>query len=441
MARGWLVIPGDADEARASRRLVRCGLVVIAIAFGGVGAWLAMAPVSGAVIAPGIVKVDTNRKVVQHQEGGIVKAILVRDGEHVTAGQAVIELQDVQVEATLELVRTQLDAEWARHARLSAEREMARRVMYPETLVRRRADERVAELIRREDALFEVHLEVLRNNEKLLGRQIEEIEREIEARLVQDEADAAAIRLQREELNAYTALLAQGFVSRMRHLELERAVVAYESRRGTNQAEMARARQRVVDLELRLSNLRSDFTQQAEKELNDSTARIYDLQERLKPFEDAAARQRISAPVDGEVVDLRVTTVGSVIGPRDRLMEIVPVDPDLIVEVHVRPEDITHVAVGSHADVRLTAFKQRITPVVPGTVIYVSADRLSEPTTNTSHYLAHVRVLAEALRHAGGLTLKAGMPAEAYLKTEPRTPLAYLLDPLLAYVNRGLREP
>jgi HlyD family type I secretion membrane fusion protein len=187
--------------------------------------------------------------------------------------------------------------------------------------------------------------------------------------------------------------------------------------------------------------LRSDFTQQAEKELNDSTARIYDLQERLKPFEDAAARQRISAPVDGEVVDLRVTTVGSVIGPRDRLMEIVPVDPDLIVEVHVRPEDITHVAVGSHADVRLTAFKQRITPVVPGTVIYVSADRLSEPATNTSHYLAHVRVLAEALRHAGGLTLKAGMPAEAYLKTEPRTPLAYLLDPLLAYVNRGLREP
>ena len=441
LLRDSLVLPQDPDGTRDSRRLVAIGMTVIAIAFGGAGAWMALAPLSGAVIAPGLVKVDQNRKVVQHQEGGIVKAIHVREGDRVQAGQTLIELKDVQVDATLDLVRTQLDAELARNARLSAEREMAAEITYPPTLVARRADARVAELIRREDALFRVRREVLENNEALLRRQIAETEQEIEARLAQDKADETAIRLHHEELEANKKLEAQGFVSRMRSVGLERAVMEYESRRGTNRAELAQARQRVAELQLRLSNLRSEFMQQAENELKESTARIYDLEERLRPLQDAAERQRIVAPLAGEIVDLRVTTVDSVIGPRDRLMDIVPVDPDLVIEVMIRPEDINYVVEGAEADVRLTAFKQRLTPVVPGTVIYVSADRLSDPATNTSYYLAHVRVSADSLDEAGGLRLKAGMPVEAYIKTEPRTTLSYLLDPLLAYIKRGLREP
>lgn len=441
MLRGWLLLPRDLDEAQAVRPVVRAGLVIIGLGILGVGGWMALAPLAGAVIAPGVVKVDTNRKVVQHQEGGIVHAILVRDGDRVQAGQELILLRDVQVDATLELVRTQLDAELARNARLSAERLMARDVTYPKLLTERRTDARVAELMDRESTLFRVRRAALESQIALLKEQIGETRKEIGIREVQAKSDAEAVRLQREELTANEQLIGQGFISKTRLLGLQRAVVEYETRSGTNLAEMAQARQRVSELELRALTLRNEFMQQAENELKESTARVFDLQERLRPYQDAAARQRIVAPVSGEVVDLQVTTVGSVIGPRDRLMDIVPADLELIVEAQVRPEDINHVHVGTEADVRLTAFKQRITPVVTGKVVYVSADRIIDPATHMGYYMARVRVDAESLAHAGNLRLQAGMPAEVHMKTAERTALMYLIDPVLGYVSRGLREP
>ncbi len=439
--RSWLSFPSDVDATHDPRPILRAGLLIIAVFIGGLGAWMAMAPLSGAVIALGVVKVDTNRKVVQHQEGGIVKTILVKPGDRVEAGQTLIELNDVQVDATLELVRAQLDSELARNARLTAERSLAQYIEYPETISSRKTEARVAELIRRENALFDVRREVLESQAALLRQQIAETEREIASRLAQDEADALAIKLQKEEVAANERLLSQGFIARTRFLGLQRAVTDYESRRGTNQAELAQARQRVSELQLRILMLRNDYSQQAEKELKESAARIFDLQERLRPFRDAAERQRIVAPVSGEVVDLRVTTNGAVIGPRDRLMDIVPANPDLVIEAQVRPEDINYVAIGAEADVRLTAFKQRITPIVPGQVVYVSADRLTDSVTNSSYYLAQVRVSAESLARSGNLVLKAGMPAEIYVKTAERTVLTYLLDPVLAYLGRGFREP
>jgi epimerase transport system membrane fusion protein len=140
-------------------------------------------------------------------------------------------------------------------------------------------------------------------------------------------------------------------------------------------------------------------------------------------------------------VDLRVTTVGAAIGPRDPLLDIVPEDPDLIVEAHVRPEDINYVHTGSDADVRLTSFKQRIAPVVPGTLVYVSADRLTERSTNAPYYVAHVKITGEALREAGSLTLLAGMSAEVFVKTAARTLLRYLFNPVTGYIRRAMREP
>jgi HlyD family type I secretion membrane fusion protein len=345
------------------------------------------------------------------------------------------------VDATLELVRTQLDAEQARNARLTSERLLAASVTYPETLISRRADKRVQELMDRESALFKVRRAALASQIELINTQIGETHIEITARQAQEKSDAEAVRLQREELIANEQLLGQGFVSKTRLLGLQRAVVEYETRGGTNLAEMAQAKQRVAELELRALTLRNEFMQQAENELKESTARVFDLQERLRPYQDAAARQRIVAPVAGVVVDLQVTTVGAVLGPRDRLMDIVPADPELIVEAQVRPEDINYVHVGTDADVRLTAFKQGITPVVTGKVVYVSADRLIDPATQMGYYMARVRVDAESLAHAGNLRLQAGMPAEVYIKTKERTALLYFMDPVLGYVGRGMREP
>ncbi|MBK8017961.1 MAG: HlyD family efflux transporter periplasmic adaptor subunit [Betaproteobacteria bacterium] len=232
----------------------------------------------------------------------------------------------------------------------------------------------------------------------------------------QQRAASAALRLQREELAQNANLVDQGFVSRSRVLGLERNVADYESRHGENQAEMAKARQRVAELELRLIGLRNEAMEEAAEALKESTGRIFDLEERLRPTLDAAKRRTLVAPVDGEVMHMRVTTAGTIVGPRDPLLEIVPANPDLIVEAQARPEDIAGLREGAEADVRLTAFKRRTTPVVTGRVAYVAADRTQDRADLPPHYVFHVRVDGAALRDAGELSLRAGMPAEVYVR-------------------------
>ena len=430
----------DVEHAERPWPLIRAGIVGTLILIGGISAWVWLAPISGAVIGPGLVKVDMNRKTVQHQEGGIVGEILVRDGTKVKAGQTLIVLKDVRVDAGNEAVRTQLDAELAKAARLSAEI-TSRNIEFPSELLDRRSDPRVAELIKHESTVFRVRREALSNQINLLQSQAREARDEIKARSVQLKADDDAIKLQREELAANASLANQGFVSKTRLLTLQREVAQYESRRAEGAAEMARAHQKVSDLELRAESLRSTFAQEASNELRQTTAAIFELRERLRPAQDAEKRQRITAPIAGEVVDLKVTSVGAVIAPREPILDIVPENADLLVEARVRPEDVTFVHIDAHADVRLTAFRQRITPTVNGKVTYVSADRLvDKDNRNAPYYAVHVRVSPEALKRAGNLQLQAGMPAEVFIQTTPRNALQYLVDPILAFLQRSLRE-
>jgi len=437
-----LIAPSlDVDHAERPWPLIRAGIMSALLLVGAVSAWVWLAPISGAVIGPGVVKVDMNRKTVQHQEGGIVSEILVRDGTKVKAGQTLIVLKDVRVDAGNEAVRTQLDAELAKAARLSAEI-INQKVVFPPELLERRSDPRVAELLKHESTLFRVRREALVNQINLLQSQAREARDEIKARGVQMKADDEAIKFQREELAANASLADKGFVSKTRLLTLQREVAQYESRRAEGAAELARAQQKVSDLELRAETLRSSFIQDASNELRQTTAAIFELRERMRPAQDAEQRQRIIAPIAGEVVDLRVTTIGAVIAPREPILDIVPENADLLVEARVRPEDVTFVHLDAHADVRLTAFRQRITPTVNGTVTYISADRLIDKTgsSNTPYYAVHVRVSPEALRKAGNLQLQAGMPAEVFIQTTARNALEYLVDPILGFLQRSLRE-
>lgn len=433
----------EVDRAENPRPLIVAGLLGILGLVLAVSAWMVVAPISSAVIAPAVVKIDMNRKTVQHQEGGLVAEILVRDGTKVKEGQPLLVLKDIRVDASNELVRTQLDAEVAKMARLSAEQSWARDIEFPRELAARKDDPRVAELLNRETSVFRARRTAYDSQVTLIRAQIRETEDEVRARNRQLEADAASIRVQREELKANEALLAQGYVTKTRLLALERSVTDLEARRGENEAELSRAKQKISDLQLRAENLRSTFMQEAAAELRTTTAQVFDLRERLRPTQDAEARQRIVAPIAGEVVGLKVTTVGAVIAPREPILDIVPENAVLVIEARVQPEDIAHVTPDAPADVRLTAFKRRSTPVVDGKVIYVSADRLEDRAASgqsVAYYVAHIRVTPEALRKAGGLALQAGMPAEVFIKTESRTALEYLLDPITAFLQRSLRE-
>lgn len=430
-----------ARYAAEGRRIVRAGLAVLAFLVFGVGVWMVFAPLSGAVIAPAQVTIDMNRKTVQHQEGGIVKQILVRDGMHVRAGQALLVLDDVRVDASSELLRTQIDAETAKAARLDAERALQPEVNFPAELAERASEPRLKEMMQRESAVFVTRRALLDGQIKLLRDQIRETQREAGALADQLKAEERGLKWQRDELAANQSLAEKGFMSKTRLLSFERAVADYESRRAEHEAELAKTRQRQGDFELRIVSLRNDYVQQATTELKDTTTRLYDLRERLRPTLDAAARQRVVAPVAGEVVDLRVGTIGAVIAPREPLLDIVPENPDLSVEARMRPEDILYVKLGGAADVRLTAYKSRTTPVVPGEVVYVSPDRLSDPATRASYYLVRVKLTREALKAAGDLQLQAGMPAEVFIRTHARTPLQYLLEPVTGFLERSFREP
>lgn len=430
---------GAADDAA---RAIRAGLLIILVAFVVAGGWMALAPIAGAVIAQGAVKVDMNRKTVQHQEGGTVKEVLVRDGDRVRRGQVLVVLEDVRVDAAYDSLRTQYDSELARNARLSADRMLAEAPDFPEQLKARAAqDPKVAEVLQREQALFKARRQTLHEQTRLLRLQTQQAEEESVALRRQIAAQARGLALQREELEANKRLMAQGFVGAMRVKTVDRAAADYEARLGEQQAELAKARQRASELSLRVKTLENQFMQAAADELKESGNKLFDLEERLRPSKDAAERQKIVAPIDGEVVDLKVTSAGAIVGPRDALLDIVPQDSKLILEGRIRTEDINFVRPGSEADVRLTAFRSRTTPVVTGRVVYVSADRLVDRASNTPYYTVHVDVPGQALKEAGDIRLQAGMPVELFIKTSERTTVEYLLDPITAFLRRALREP
>lgn len=421
--------------------IARAGILVIAAGVAGFAAWVALAPLSGAIIAPGFVKVDLNRKVVQHLEGGIVREIRVRDGEQVRQGQALIVIEDVRVDATMDQLSTQLIAERAKAARLAAEAAYAPKPVFPADVLRRENELKIAETLERERAMFQARRAAVESQIALLRRQVRESGDEASALNDQIAAESRAIELQREELKANEDLLKQNYVQKTRVLTLQRAVAEYEAKHGEHRAELAKARQRSSELDLRILSAQNAYRQTAIDELKDATARIFDVEERLRPSQDAAQRQQVMAPIAGEVVGLRVFTAGAAVGPRDVLMEIVPTDKTLIIEARIRPEDINHVHAGSEADIRLTAYKQRTTPLVQGTVSYVSGDRLVDTQTGAPYYVVHIGVPPGALAEAGNLRLQAGMPAEIFIRTDQRTAFDYLLAPVTSYLRRGMREP
>jgi len=422
-----------------ARPIVRFGLAVVFVTFVVLGGWAALAPLHGAVIAVGLVKVESYRKTVQHQEGGIVREILVRDGVRVKEGEPLILLRDVTVDASLGLLRDTLNAELVRHARLEAEQEGRGDFELPAELRNLQDERTVQDALSKETLVFQAHKKSLEGKIALMEQQVREIDAEYEALQKQVSSAAEAIRLAEEELRLNDSLRKKEFVSSTQVLTLRRLVAEYRSRYSEYLAEMTKAQQRKTDLRLRMLQTRSDFQQVATDDLKQSTARITELRERIRPSEDAAERQVIAAPISGRVVGLRVHTVGATIGPREPLLDIVPEDTPLIVEARTHVDAIDQLHVDQAAEIRFTTFNSRTTPLVKGKLTYISPDALADDKGNP-YFQLQVVPDDESLVHAGIERLAPGMQAEVFIQTTARTLVDYLVGPIIDTARRAMRE-
>ena len=433
-----LLEESDPRAHEALRRLRRLALIPLAIVGVVLVMWSTIAPLSGAIIASGRVKVELNRKTVQHQEGGIVRKILVRDGELVRAGQPLLVIGDVRNDAELSLLQDQLSAERIRYARASAEAALAGSFQAPAAANDAPA---AAEALAREQALFDSRRRTLNEQVAALNSQVRDAHGQAEALSHQIESIDGSTKLAGEELALNEKLVSQGYVQRARVIQLQRDASDYRSRISEAQSELSLARQRAGEIQARIGQARNQYQQLAADEAKESAAKIRELEEKLRPSRDQAERQYVRAPVDGKVMGLHVAAIGDVVAPREPLLDVVPTREKLVIEARIRPQDINHVREGSAAEVRLTSFDARTTPPLPGAVTFVSPDLVTSQTNGETWFVATVVVDASSLAARAGMHMQAGMPAELYVTTPSRSLFEYLAKPFMAFTSHAMREP
>jgi HlyD family type I secretion membrane fusion protein len=367
-----------------------------------------------------------------------VAAILVKEGQRVKAGEPLVEIGDVRVSASNSIFVDRLASESVRRARLQAELMLA--PVFTFALPDEGA-EATAEYLARERALFTAQRRSLEQQEVVLRTQVQETERQMQAQGSQVAATQAALDSAREELEMNRNLVKEGFIQRTRLLALERVVSDYESRLGEFQGNLAQARQRIEDYRLRIVLSRNQYQQKAAGELKEAVAKIDELQQQLRATTDQVDRLVVRSPVDGAVMGLRVTAPGQAIGPRDPILDVVPLEEKLVVEARVKPDDVDHVRLGSDAEVRLTAYEQRKMPKLMGKVVSVSPDRVTDPQSGMSWFTVQVEVDLGPLKDTPNVGMQTGMAAEVFVTTPNRSLLDYLLQPLLDTARRGMREP
>jgi HlyD family type I secretion membrane fusion protein len=430
---------------RLPLRTIAAGCIVLAAGVGALTLWAWLAPLSGAVVAEGVVRDDGERKTIQHQEGGIVKAIHVKDGDHVRAGQVLITLDDVRPGSEVAALQSQLDDDEAKAARLAAERDMKNAVAFPAHLAGRSSDPRIAALMQREQTLFDSERKALNDQLALLLQQAAQTRQEIAVETALVGTSERSLGISKQELQVNEQLRSEGYVTETKMMELRRAAADYQSRQQSDTAELIRARQKQTDLDLKIATLRNDYVKAADGQLKDTTAKVLQIMEQLRPAQDTNARTHIVAPVDGEIVALRVHTIGAAIGPREPILDLVPSDAPLIIEAKIKPDNVREIAQNSHADVRLTAYNPRTSPVPEGSVTYLSADSLNDKETRQPFYLAHIEIAPAVVARANRvakepIVLGPGLHAEVFIKTRSRSAFDYLFEPVWDGIQKSMRD-
>jgi HlyD family secretion protein len=431
----------DADDgAPTLRGPLIAGAATIAGFLGTFLLWGFLASLDSAAIAPGTVIVDSHRKTIQHLEGGIVREILVQEGQKVKAGQVLLRLDTALAGAASMQLRNQRWAMLAKIARLRAEQADAPAIALPAELQARAGDPVVAEQIATQQSLFTARKQAYDSQIGAIERRIQQSREDIAAMRSQHVATVERLKYFEEEAEAIRELVEKGYERKPRLLALQRSIAEMRGKIGELDANMARARQMIAQAEFEAKTVRNQRQSDINRELQDAQAAEADLSDRLKAADDVLQRKDVVAPQDGQVVDLKYFTPGGVIQPGAPILDIVPQDDDLIVEARVSPMDIDVVRAGLPAEVRLTAYRQRIVPLVDGEVVNVSADKLQDQRTGESYFTARIRLKKESLAAAGKIEPYPGMPAEVYIVTGKRRAIDYVLSPIVDSTRRSFRE-
>ena len=428
-------------NAWSARKPMFVGLVALLLLIGGFGTWGATANISGAIIASGRIEVDRNRQVVQHPDGGVVTEIAVDEGSRVEEGDLLVRLDDTLLRSELAIIEGQLWETSARRARLEAERDEATDVVFSDALLAAGNKPEVADLMEGQRRLFKARNETIERNAEQLGKRRNQIADQIEGVDAQLIAYSRQLDLIKEELEAQQSLLERGLAQVGRVLALQREEANLQGNVGELTSNRAQAEGRITEIDIEILRLRSNRREEAITQLRDVQFREVEFQERRRSLIEQLSRLDITAPVSGVVYGLTVFAERSVVRPAEPVLFLVPQDRPLVIAARVDPIHIDQVIVGQDVTLRFSALDQRTTPELVGQVIQLSADAFEDEATRLSFYRAEI-ILEEGEigRLPEGIALIPGMPVESFIRTEDRTPLAYLIKPLADYFSRAFRE-
>jgi HlyD family secretion protein len=407
----------------------------------GVGGWATFTQISGAVIAPGQLVVESDVKKVQHPTGGVVGELLVREGARVRAGDVLIRLDETQVRANLDIVLKAMDELAARRARDEAERDGAAAVTFPpELLARRDADPGVAHLIEGESRLFASRVAAREGQKAQLRERVLQLREEIKGLTEQVAAKAREVGFITGELEGVRGLYAKNLVPLARVNALERDAARLDGERGQLVAATASARGKIAETELQILQIDGDMRTETGKDLAEIRGKWSEYREKRVAAEDQLKRVEMRSPQAGVVHQMSVHTVGGLVTPAEPAMLIVPEADQLAVEVKIQPQDIDNVRLDQAAVLRFPAFNQRVTPEIDGVVSRVSADVTTDPKTGLSYYTARIRVPDDQRQRLGSARLVPGMPVESFMQLGDRSVLSYLVKPLSDQIAKAWRE-
>ena len=430
----------DTIEKTVRRPMMIGGLLVLALAV-GLLIWAAVFSISGAVMAPGVVRVENNSKNISRLEGGIVRQIFVHEGQKVAKGQLLLRFDDNQIKAAVDIYQGVVDSANAQIARFNAEAINAPDIRFPPDLLRRAGDPQVAALMESQRALFQSRMMLYRSQAMVYNSQAEQLGSQLDGLRIQARSVDDQAKLITEELDGVRELSRQGYAPNSRLLSLERAAVQVKGQRGSMVADIARTHQAVGEVRLSVAQLEDRRQTEISDGIRAAQERLSDAEPKLRSVLEQQQQTEIRSPVAGYVFNLTQFTEGGVAGAGQTLMQIVPIDTKLVIMAEITPRDITDVHVGMPARVTLTGFNPRTVPPVEGRVTLVSADARSNEKTGASYFTVEVTVPASELAKAGkDVHLSPGMQASVAVVTGNRTILEYLLQPFTDSMRSALKE-